>query len=218
MINKKTPLSMQIPQVVLAFLAVLPGLLPLLFIKPLGKTVTSVITDISNPFRSTSIFSGITIPFGENTFVTWNPILLSIVGIVAFLIAFWFFRAGAAPRRADSTWYCGEEHTDEEVFYPSINFYKSFTSMLRLRIGKFEQEGVYPRLKYPVFTFSENDGLKKVLNIDKWFYDPIVKGFMLTMRKFSVLHSGIPHIYLLWLVIGALAAIAVLFILSANGA
>ena len=86
--------------------------------------------------------------------------------------------------------------------------------MFRMRIGSYDREGVYPTLQLPKFKLTERNWFKRLTNIDQWLYVPLVDRFMNMMRRFSTSHSGIPQVYLLWLVIGTLAAIAVLFLLA----
>ncbi|MBN2356632.1 hypothetical protein JXO59_11015, partial [candidate division KSB1 bacterium] len=118
------------------------------------------------------------------------------------------------PQRVNETWYCGEEHTDEEVRYKAHSYYLAFKQMFNLRFGKYQRPGVYPTIEYPKIKFSERDFIKRLLDIDKWFFDPLVNGIMKVLVRFSATHSGIPHVYLLWLVIGTIGAVAMLFLLS----
>ncbi len=215
----EVPLTMMIPQVVMAFLSIAFGIVPFLPLTYVHKSVAGLLqTDFSASMHSiygTDGLGGLMTNYGEGVFAVWNPLLLTLIGLVCILVAYAFYRSGAAPRRADTTWYCGEEHSDEEVRYPAHSFYLSFKSMFHIRIGSYEREGVYPTFSLPKFKFG-NNLFKRILDIDKWFYYPLVSQFMILMKRFSSTHSGIPHVYLLWLIIGTVLAVVVLFMLAGH--
>ena len=215
--GKEVPFSMQLPQVVMALLCIIPGILPMVAIGLLQGVANGLIGAVSG--LTTDVLSGnliapVALDFGAGLVAVMNPILIVMVFAIAMIVSLFFFRAGGAPCRADKTWYCGELHTDAEAFYPAKNYYKSFKDFFGIRIGGYVREGVYPTIRYPKIKLTERNLIKRCINVDKWFYQPLVNGFMALMQRFSVTHSGIPHVYLLWLVIGALAAIAVLFLLT----
>ncbi len=214
------PLSMKIPQIVLAFLCVFFGVLPMLPIHIVFSALEPILKQ--NVITFTGLYGagtmgGITLNFGNGVFAAWNPVLILIVAFICLAISFFFFRAGKAPRRQVDTWYCGELHDPEEVRYEAHNFYLPFKKLFRLRIGQYEQEGIYPKITIPKLSLTNKNILYRLAQIDEWFYQPLVNKFLKCVRSFSALHSGIPHIYLLWLVLGAIAAVIVLFTLSANG-
>ena len=215
--GKEVPFSMQFPQVVMALLCIVPGILPMLAIRPLAGVTGGLLGQdygLTAGLHSNSLVAPIALDFGTGLIAVMNPLIIVIVFVIAMLVSLFFYRAGGAPRRADATWYCGELHSDDEVFYPAKNYYKSFKELFGIRIGSYAREGVYPTIRYPKVKLTERNLFKRIIDVDKWFYQPLVNGFMALMRRFSVTHSGVPHVYLLWLVIGALAAIAVLFLLT----
>ncbi len=218
-IRRDVPLTMMIPQMAMAFLSIAFGLVPILPLTFVHRSLSTLMD--ANFFPSVqSIYGsdplgGLITRYGEGTFAAWNPLLLALVGAICMLIAYAFYRAGSAPRRVDSTWYCGEEHTDEEVRYRAHSFYLPFKKLFRIRIGKYEREGVYPSFSLPKIRFS-NNRFKRLTDIDNWFYYPLVNNFMDLMKRFSSTHTGIPHVYLLWLIIGTVLAVAVLFMLAGH--
>jgi hypothetical protein len=162
-----------------------------------------------------SSWTGALLPAASASLATsWNALVLVAIFIPCLLIAWAIYRASPAGRRQDETWYCGERLTDEEVRYPAHSYYLPFKEMFSIRIGRYQRPGVYPTIKYPKITFAESDRLKKILSIDRWFYEPLTRGFNMVSARFSATHSGIPHVYLLWLVIGTVAAVTLLFVLS----
>ena len=133
--------------------------------------------------------------------------------MVCFGIVFFVYRSSGATRRVDETWYCGEQQEGQQVRYQAHSYYLAFKQMFSIRLGRHQSSGVYPIIKYPTITFAESGVLKKLLSIDCWLYDPLVSQFNKLTKKFSATHSGVPHVYLLWLLIGAVAAVALLFLL-----
>ena len=212
------PITMMIPQVVLAFLCVFFGIVPLLPVKVVYAAITNLFgagfVPVLSEIYGTSAVGGLSLNFGSGVVAGWNPILIILVLSICGLLALAIYKSGNATARVEATWYCGEIHSDEEVRYRAHGYYLPFKKMFALRIGKYEQEGVYPQIHYPQITFDEKSLLKRITNIDEWLFKPIVNSFMLLMEKFSATHVGIPHVYLLWQLIGTIAAIIVLFSLT----
>ena len=97
----------------------------------------------------------------------------------------------------------------------AASFYIPFKQLFSFTIGNTKFEGMYPKsLGLPKLAIP--GGLKAVLDIDRWLYYPFVSGFMRLSRRFSRIHVGIPQVYVLWIVIGVIACIIVLFLLPAN--
>ncbi len=89
-----------------------------------------------------------------------------------------------------------------------------FKQFFKIRIGKYQREGVYPTIPVPEIKLSERGVIKRILGVDKWIYEPIVNVTMKLMRKFSKTHTGIPHVYLLWMFLGLAIGMFILFILQ----
>lgn len=216
------PLTMMIPQVILAFLCVVVGVFPLLTVKwvytsIIGLFDASLMPSLTEIYGASKI-GGMSLDLGLGVTAVWSPVVIIWVGLLCFAIAFSLYRAGGAPRRVDSTWYCGELHSDEEVRYNAHSYYLPFKQFFRIRIGKYERTGVYPTINYPKLKFKDSNFIKRLSNIDHYFYYPVVKRFLIIMKWFSASHSGIPQFYLLWAIIGVFLAIFILFMLSATGA
>jgi hydrogenase-4 component B len=214
----EVPLSMMIPQLALSFLCIFFGIVPLLPVKLVYTSVTHLFDPGFVPpvteIYGASGTGGLSLSFGSGIFAGWNPVIIVAVGLVCIFIAWSLYRSGKAPSRVDETWYCGEPQKDEEVRYRAHSFYLPFKQLFSIRIGSYRREGVYPSFSYPKVSFTERHFFKRIINLDKWFFNPLVEKFMKLMRGFSATHSGIPHVYLLWLVIGTLAAVVVLFSLA----
>ncbi len=220
--QREVPAGMLTPQVVMAAASVLLGVLPWLAVEPIKKGVMAIVgggvAGCGTVLGSTGIAGPLVVDLGTGPIAAWSPVVIFIAGAVCFLLSWSLFRAGAAPVREDATWYCGEVHSDEEVRYKARGLYLSFKQFFRIRIGAYEQPGVYPQIRYPRFELHERNLARRILNVDNWFFYPLTAGFMRLMRYFSGTHVGIPHVYLLWLVIGVLLAIFILFALAGGGA
>ncbi len=211
------PKEMLIPQVILAALCVLIGIFPVLVIKIIHKAVSGILetgfTPLFSDIYGNSII-GINLNFGTGIFSNWNPFIIVIALAVTLLISYFFYKSGKVKERVADTWYCGEEHTDEETRYKAHSFYMPFKQFFKIRIGKYYKEGVYPTIPLPRITLSERSLLKRILEVDRWFFYPIVDLTLKILRKFSKTHVGIPHVYLLWMFLGLAIGIVILFLLT----
>ena len=213
---KEVPLTMQIPQLVLAAMCIALGIFPVVVIPILYTSVGSL--GLSSYFpRLEALFReshlGLNNNLGEGIATTFNPLYILIAVIICVILAYTIFKMGKSEVRQVESWYCGEKHTDEEVRYKAHSFYIPFKQIIRIRIGKYWSETLYftnipwPKIKVPAF-------IRKVLQIDRWFYYPLANFVMKISDKFSVTHVGVPQIYTLWLIIGMILAIVILFALS----
>jgi hydrogenase-4 component B len=220
--EREVPLSMIIPQGAMAVASVLFGILPWLVVGPVQKGVLALmggeVAGCGAVLPSGGVAAPLLVDLGTGPVAAWNPVVILVAGVICFLLSWSLFRAGAAPVREDATWYCGEKHSDEEVRYKARGLYLSFKQFFKIRVGGYEQPGVYPQIRYPRVTLDERNPVRRVLNVDNWFFYPLTEGFMKLMRFFSGTHVGIPHVYLLWLVIGVIMAIVILFALAGGGA
>jgi len=213
---KDVPLTMQIPQLVLAVMCMALGILPVVAIPILYASVGSLGLSAYFPklealFRGN--YLGLNTNLGEGIATTFNPLYILIAVTICAILAYIIFKMGKSEVRQVESWYCGEKHTDEEVRYKAHSFYMPFKQVIRIRIGKYWSETLYftnipwPKIKVPAF-------IRKVLQIDRWFYYPLANFVMKISDKFSVTHVGVPQIYTLWLIIGMILAIVILFALS----
>jgi len=213
---KEVPLTMRIPQVVLAVMCIVLGILPAIVIPILYTSLGSLglsayLPKLDALFRGS--YLGLNTNLGEGITTTFNPLYILIILIICITLTYLISKIGKSKVRQTETWYCGEEHTAEESRYKAHSFYSPFKKIIRVRIGKYWSETLYftnipwPKIKLPAF-------IKKVLQIDQWFYYPLVNFIMKIFDKISVIHSGVPQVYTLWLIIGLVLAIIVLFALS----
>jgi hydrogenase-4 component B len=213
---KEVPLTMQIPQVVLAVLCVVLGILPVVVIPIIYTSIGSLglsgyLPKLSALFRGS--YLGLNTNLGEGIASTFNPLYILFAVFICSILSFLIFKMGKSEVKQVYSWYCGEKHTGEEVRYKAHSFYTPFKQLFRVRLGKRWSESLYltniswPKIKVPGF-------IKNVLQIDQWFYYPLVNAAMKIFDKLSASHVGVPQVYTLWLIIGMVLAIAVLFALS----
>jgi hydrogenase-4 component B len=211
------PWAMQLPQLFLAALCILFGVLPqlpvgwvyrcLAFLFPIGTVPSAA------EIYGGGVLSGLTLKAAGST-AGWNALLLLVVFGFCALLAWGLFRAGGVKQRKVETWYCGEEMSDEESRYRAHSFYLPFKQVFRIRIANYERPGVYPTITWPKNLLEKGAVLNKIFDIDRWLYQPLVRGTNRVLHRFSATHSGLPHLYLLWLVIGVALAVIILFRLS----
>ncbi len=63
--------------------------------------------------------------------------------------------------------------------------------------------GLYPSFKAPAPAFPA--GLRRALNPDGWLYLPLARWVERSSRTVARSHVGVPQVYLLWIVLGAVA-------------
>ncbi|MBC8520713.1 MAG: hypothetical protein H8D26_01800 [Methanomicrobia archaeon] len=216
-INPKgdVPLSMKIPQAILAFLCLLFGVVPLIPIRAIHNAVSTILPSNYSPEAGGlfgKLLPGMSINFGEGISGAWNPLWILAAFVVCFGVAYFIYKSAGAKVRQVETWYGGREHEAKNVRYPAHSFYVPFKKFFAFRIGSIEFEGLYPKsITLPKITMPKT--LKAILDIDRWLYYPVVNGFMRLSRGFSRTHVGIPQVYILWMIIGLAAAIIILFLL-----
>ena len=117
--------SMQLPQLLLALMCVLLGVVPGLAFAFLQQAIAATpqglgvaLAQAAQPARAT--VAAVTAPLGTALFV---PLALAALLGVSFLIAYAISRLGSAPRRAAAPWLCGYAPETEHERYIAHNFY-----------------------------------------------------------------------------------------------
>lgn len=52
-------------------------------------------------------------------------------------------------------------------------------------------------------------GLRRVFDVDSWAYQPVARLVERSAGAVSRSHVGVPQVYLLWIVVGAVAVVAI---------
>ncbi len=195
---REVPTSMIVPQVVLASLCVLLGIFPQAVLRFIGQAIAMMTGVPVTGLEANQIWGGLSLIDGSPV-AFWSPLAILAALAVLALISYAIQRAGGARTRSVPVWYCGEEHAPATVRYPASSFYLPF---------KHAFQGIYPSVKVHVPHFPPS--LRRALDFDHWLYGPAAKAIGTTADRVSRTHVGIPQIYLLWIVIGAIVVTGIL--------
>ncbi len=199
---EEVPVSMIVPQAVLAGFCIVLGVFPQLALRPIGLAVESVSGIPASAVGVDNLWGGVSLIYGTAVAFWWPAAILGVLAILA-LLAYGIQRAARAKLRVVPVWYCGEEHAAATVRYPASSFYLPF---------KHAFQNVYPAGRLPVPRFPAP--IRRLLDFDKWLYTPAVHAVEKTADEVSRTHVGTPQIYLLWIVIGAVAIAAIMLAMA----
>jgi hydrogenase-4 component B len=194
---EEAPISMIVPQVVLAGLCVLFGIFPQPVLRLVSRAIESVTAMPASGVNTSRLWGGLWLNDGSPVGF-WSPLAILAALAVLALISYGIQRMGGAKVKAVPAWYCGEEHASSVVRYAASSFFLPF---------KHAVQGVYPAGKVRVPKFPAL--LRRALDFDRWLYVPTVKAIDRGADRVSRTHVGTPQIYLLWIVIGAVIVTAV---------
>ena len=197
---EEVPLAMRVPQVALAALCVLLGVIPQPVLQVVNHAIHALTPIPVDGLRAGRFWAGLRLLDG-GPIGFWSPLAMLAALVVLALVAYAIQRAGAAETRAVPVWFCGEEHAAATVRYPASSFYLPF---------KHAFQGIYPaaRVHAPHFPAP----LRRALDFDRWFYNPAAKAVDAAADRVSRTHVGIPQVYLLWIVIGAVVVTGILLL------
>jgi len=195
---KEVHITMIVPQVVLAALCVLLGVFPQFALRIIEHAIQGATAMPVAGVDATRMWGGLFV-MGGSAVAFWSPLVILVgLGVLA-LLSYAIQRAGGAQARSVPVWYCGEEHPPDTVRYRASSFYLPFKQAF---------EGIYPRGKVHVPRFPAS--VRRALDFDHWLYTPTIKAFDKTADRVSRTHVGIPQVYLLWIVIGAILLTGIL--------
>jgi NADH:ubiquinone oxidoreductase subunit 5 (subunit L)/multisubunit Na+/H+ antiporter MnhA subunit len=213
---KEVSATMAIPQVVLGVFCVLFGVLPILAVRPIYKAVAGVFGSVMVPDFASIFgdgwFAGLqlaTTAGYEGAWVPW-PVLVGLAATA--LVAYALYRSGGAETMVSPVWHCGEEHDDEETAYRAHSLFRPFKDLLNIQIGSVKTEGLWPKL--PPLKAPNLGWLQAIFDFDKWAYYPLVRLGRRFVKWVSTSHVGIAQMYLLWMIVGIIAAVVVLLSLG----
>ena len=190
-------------QVVLAALCVLLGVFPFW---PLRFIRDAVAASVPVPVPTAADLLGgpwgLTVATEGAAVALWAPLALIAGMAVLGLIAYGLQRAGGARTRQVPVWTCGEVHTAASVRYSASSLYLPF---------KHAFDGIYPRVRWRVPAFPA--ALRRAFDADAWAYRPLVRAVERSAATVSRSHVGVPQVYLLWIVGGAVAVVAIVLAL-----
>ncbi|HVO12681.1 MAG TPA: proton-conducting transporter membrane subunit [Vicinamibacteria bacterium] len=194
----EVPGTMAAPQAVLAALCVLLGLLPQLPLRLLHRAVEALVPVPSFASLLGGHWAAAVVLEGR-TVAVLAPLALATALALGAGLAYAVQRAGGAEVRLVPVWNCGEEHASADVRYRASSFYQPFRRAFA---------GIYPaaRLAPPAIP----QALHRALDLDRWLYLPAAAAVQRAARALSRTHVGVPQVYLLWIVGGAIAVAGLL--------
>jgi hydrogenase-4 component B len=204
-------MTLKISQLYLAVLCILLGIFPALGILPAFSIFTELPVfsrlQYGTVFGDFSLFSVVLHSQSESGDITtigvWNPLLTMAVFLFLVLFGYLISRSAGAKFRTVGNWYCGSVIKPGETIYHASSYYlplKQYFALLNVRL-------------FPARLELKAD-LTRAFNLDRWFYYPFTKSVISASRWFARSHVGIPQVYLLWTVIGAVITITMIFWLA----
>ena len=203
---REVPVTMVAPQVVLALACVGFGLLPLLPLAYVHRAIVGLPSAMALPGLGSLLGTGpgLEIVGAGGYLAVWAPLTVALGLLVLGLFAFLGIqRAGDAPVRTVPVWTCGEVEDPEATRYRAGSFYRPFKEAFH---------GIYPTPRWRLPRFPA--GVRKALELDNWLYYPLARGAERVARIVSRTHVGVLQIYLLWIVLGAIAVLAILLLIG----
>jgi hydrogenase-4 component B len=198
---REVPTSMLVPQVTLALLCIVFGLVPGWPLQFLHRALAELAPDAHLPGLAALLGGGATaLSIGSPALGAWAPLPVTLaVAALALVAYFGLQRAAGAEVRDVSVWECGEEASTSITRYPATSYYQAFKKAFH---------GIYPNIAVQAPAFPP--WLRRAFDLDRWLYLPIGRAVDRGARGFSRTHVGIPQIYLLWIVVGAIAVTGVM--------
>jgi hydrogenase-4 component B len=200
---KDVPATMLAPQVVLVLLCIAMGLAPRFPLEYVHRAIvhlpsTSGLPDLAALLGPGAAMGGV----GAGVAAVWSPLPMALALVVLGAVC-WagLQRMGGAARRDVPVWTCGEEVEVSVTRYPASSFYLPFKQAFH---------GIYPQphLRAPRFPASA----RRLFDVDRWLYQPVARAVQRSAYAAGRTHSGIPQVYLLWIVVGAVAVVAIILL------
>jgi len=202
----EVPLSMRVPQLVLAAACVGFGLFPTFPLAIVHQALTALPSASGLPDLAALLGtgSGAAVAQAGMELAIWAP--LPVAAVLMGLALFSYYgvqRAGGSSVRDVKVWTCGEEVEPEAFRYPPGSFYRPFKEAFG---------GIYPKPAWRPPAFPAR--VRRALDPDGWFYLPLARGVERAARGVSRTHTGVPQVYLLWMVLGVVGVVAIVLFLG----
>jgi len=201
----EVPWTMLAPQVFLAAVCLFFGLFPLLPVTFVHQALWEISGASGLPALPDILGGGAGLAVASSGIglAVWAPLPVAIgLGLLGVGVYLGLQRAGGAQVREVPIWTCGEEEAPSALRYSAGSFYLPFKHAFR---------GVYP--SFPIRAPGFPPGLRRALNPDGWLYLPLARWVERSSRAVSRTHVGVPQVYLLWIVVGAVAVVT-MFLLA----
>jgi hydrogenase-4 component B len=202
---REVPAVMLVPQAALALSCLAFGLWPAWPLRFVHRALVDLAPRAGLPDLVALLGPGpgLAASVGALGVAAWAPLaLVAGIAVLAALAVVIQHAGGAAVRRV-TVWNCGEEHAVESVRYPASSFYQPL---------KHAFHGIYPTfaLHPPAFP----GWLRRALDVDAWLLLPLARDVERAARGVSRTHVGVPQVYLLWIVVGAVVVVGILLALG----
>ena len=203
---REVPASMLIPQACLALLCLALGLVPLVPLAGVYQAVSGLASAAGLPSLATLLGGGPGLELAGAGLAagSWAPLVVGLgLAVVGWGCYVALQRAGGAATREVPVWTCGEVEERAAVRYVPGSFYRPFKDAFH---------GVYPTMHVRVPAFPVF--LRRFFEADRWLYYPLARGADRTAHGVARVHVGLLQVYLLWIIVGAVAVFLLLLLVG----
>ncbi len=201
---REVPASMLVPQATLALLCLAFGLVPMVPLIAVHQALAGLASATNLPSLSALLGGGPGLALGLGGLGGWAPLPVAF-GLMLLGVGCYFGlqRIGGAARREVPVWMCGEVEERAGVRYVPGSYYRPFKDAFH---------GVYPSVHVHLPPFPAF--VRRVFEPDRWLYFPLARGADRAARGVSRTHVGLLQIYLLWVILGAIAVLLLLLLVG----
>ena len=206
---REVPMTMLAPQLVLAAGCLVVGLAPMLPLRVVHLAIVQLPSAVQLPSSDALFGPGPSLALASSgvMIASWAPLALTVLLLALAAGAYFGLQtAGGAATRRVQVWACGEEENPEWLRYRADSLYRPFKDAIHVTMPRIR----LPQMAVPAF-------LARLVDVDRWLYRPLARGASEAARGVSRAHVGIPQVYLLWIIVGAIALIALLQLLPGGG-
>ena len=200
---REVPISMLVPQACLALLCLAFGLVPMLPLMGVHRALAGLASAGTLPALTAALGSGPGLALAQGGLGAWAPLPIGLGLLLLSAGAYLVQRAGRAARRTVPVWTCGEIEPVRGVRYVPGSYYRPFKDAFH---------GVYPSLHFHLPPFPA--AVRRFFEPDRWLYFPLARGADRAARGVSRTHVGLLQVYLLWVILGAIAVLLLLLLVG----
>jgi NADH:ubiquinone oxidoreductase subunit 5 (subunit L)/multisubunit Na+/H+ antiporter MnhA subunit len=195
---KEAPFIQLLPLYLIAFVIVMIGLFPQLFLSFLLQPI-SLFTDIQQVSFN---------PFQGKAFDALQPVGWAAWGFIILVILIFSLRKFALRNRkieTSSTWGCGYVAPTSKIQYTAGSFVRTYSKLFKSILLSFRHEKEIQGI-FPTGGYYESQPYDK---IEKWLIDNPIRAFKSLMSRFLFLHNGKLQFYILYGILFIVAVICI---------
>ena len=200
---REVPFSMDFPQMLLAAVCVLLGVLPMV---PIAWCTAALPGSLSVPASAAlgevGFWSIVSRLGGAEASALFAPLWIACLFVLCLLLCWWLSRLGRAPVREVEGWVCGEQVSPELTRVQAHSYFWVLSEYLA---------NVYPQVGLPPIPLPEKT--PPVLDVDQWAWSNVTRASRRAAAWLGALHTGVPQFYMLWQALGAGLLIVVLWLM-----